>query len=140
MPLTTRAALEGGLEKVNCAAYASLTSKNHMNRSGSRRSGSPWMTKVWPPDGDLIVGAWARDLARPQLERGGLSVGAGLAEADDRVRTPCDDAHRDRLTARRRVYSVGPERGERRVHHPGEHRHQVRLPLISTRGRYAAPS
>jgi hypothetical protein len=30
---------------------------------------------------------------------------------------------------------VDPERGERRVHRTPEHRHQVRLPLISTRGR-----
>ena len=60
---------------------------------------------------------------------------AGLAEADDRVGAPGDHPHRDRLAARRRVDRIDPERGERRVHRALEHRHQVRLPLISTRGR-----
>ena len=41
----------------------------------------------------------------------------------------------DRLTARRRIDGLDPERGECRVHRAREHRHQVRLPLISTRGR-----
>jgi hypothetical protein len=43
--------------------------------------------------------------------------------------------HRDRVTSSRRVRGVDPEGGERRVHRALEHRHQVRLPLISTRGR-----
>ena len=34
-----------------------------------------------------------------------------------------------------RVDGVDRERGERRVHRALKHRHQVRLPLISTRGR-----
>jgi hypothetical protein len=38
-------------------------------------------------DGELIVRARACDLARLQLEGRGLGVDAGLAEADDRVRT-----------------------------------------------------
>jgi hypothetical protein len=39
------------------------------------------------------------------------------------------------LAAGRRVHGVDRECDERRVHRPLEHRHQVRLPLISTRGR-----
>jgi hypothetical protein len=42
---------------------------------------------------------------------------------------------RHRLAACRRVDSIDPERGKRPVHRTLEHRHQVRLPLISTRGR-----
>ena len=60
---------------------------------------------------------------------------AGLTEADDGVRTTGDDPHGDRIPARRRVDRIDPERGERRVHHTLEYRHQMRLPLISTRGR-----
>ena len=60
---------------------------------------------------------------------------AGLAEANDRVGAPGDHPHRDRLTARRRVEGIDPERGERRVHRALERRYQVRLPLIRTRGR-----
>ena len=41
----------------------------------------------------------------------------------------------DRLSAGRRVASIDPEHGERCVHRALEHGHQVRLPLISTRGR-----
>jgi hypothetical protein len=55
-------------------------------------------------------------------------VAARLVEAEDRVRAPGDDPYRHRLaTTRRRVDGVDPERGERRVHRSGEHRHQVRL-------------
>jgi hypothetical protein len=50
-------------------------------------------------------------------------------------RTTGDHPHLNRLAARRRVDGVGPERGERRVHRVLEDCHQVRLPLISTRGR-----
>jgi hypothetical protein len=56
-------------------------------------------------------------------------------EADDRVLAPGDHPHRDRLATRPRVEGIDPERGERRVHRALEHRHQVRLALISTRGR-----
>ena len=86
-------------------------------------------------DDQLIVGARVGDLARPQLEGRGLGVDAGLAEADDRVGTTGDHPDRHRLAAGLRVEGIDPERGERRVHRALEHRHQVRLPLISTRGR-----
>jgi hypothetical protein len=48
-------------------------------------------------DRELIVVARARDLARPQLERRSLSMNTGVAESDDRVRTPGDELHRHRL-------------------------------------------
>jgi hypothetical protein len=51
------------------------------------------------------------------------------------LRAPGDDAHADGIATRRRVHGIDPERGERRVHRALEHGHQVRLPLISTRGR-----
>ena len=86
-------------------------------------------------DGELIVGrglatslarsskvavsAWMRVSPKPTIVSGRLAI----------TRTD------DRLAARRRVDSIDPERGERRVHRALEHRHQVRLPLISTRGR-----
>ena len=35
--------------KVDQRAHAGRTSRLHTSRSGSRRSGSPWMTKVSPP-------------------------------------------------------------------------------------------
>ena len=85
--------------------------------------------------GKVIVWARIADLACPDIEGRGLGVDAGLAEADDRVGTTGDHPRRDRSTARRRVDSIDPERGERRVDRALEHRHQVRLPLISTRGR-----
>jgi hypothetical protein len=110
-----------------------VISSVHTSRSGSRRSGSPWTTKVSLPT--VIPKTWAGDLARPQLEHRGLGMDAGLAEANDRVRPPGDDAHRDRPAARRRVDCVHPEGGKCCVHRVLEHRHQVRLPLISTRGR-----
>jgi hypothetical protein len=62
-------------------------------------------------------------------------VDAGLAEADDGVGTSRDHPHRDRLAVGGRVDRIDPERGERRVDRALERRHQVRLPLISTRGR-----
>jgi hypothetical protein len=68
------------------------------------------------------------------LEGRGLGVHAGLAKADDCVGTTGDDPHRDRLAAGRRVHGIDPERGECRVHRVLERCHQVRLPLISTRG------
>jgi hypothetical protein len=86
-------------------------------------------------DLELIVRARIGDLARPHLEGRGLGMNAGLAEADDRIWSPGDDPHRHRLAAGGRVDRIDPERGERRVHRVPEHRHQVRLPLISTRGR-----
>jgi hypothetical protein len=61
-------------------------------------------------------------------------VNASFAGADGRVETSGYDPHRDRL-AGQRVGGIDPKRGERRVHRALEHRHQVRLPLISTRGR-----
>ena len=45
-------------------------------------------------DGELIAGARVGDLARPHLEGRGLGMDAGLAEADDRVRTPARSAPR----------------------------------------------
>ncbi len=86
-------------------------------------------------DGELIVRAWIADLARPHLEGRSLGMDARLAKADDRVGPPGDDPHRNRLATGRRVDGIDPERGERRIHRAREHRHQVRLPLISTRGR-----
>jgi hypothetical protein len=50
-------------------------------------------------------------------------------------RAPGDHPHRNRLATRRREDGVEADRGERRVHCAREHRHQVRLLLISTRGR-----
>jgi hypothetical protein len=50
-------------------------------------------------------------------------------------RSPCDHTHGDRLTTGRRVDGVDRERREGGVHRPREDRHQVRLPLMSTRGR-----
>ena len=44
-------------------AHVRLTSKDHTRRSGSRRSGSPWMTKAWLIDDELIA---ARD--RTQID------------------------------------------------------------------------
>ena len=86
-------------------------------------------------DGELIVGTRIGDLACPYFEASGLGVNAGIAEVDDRVRAPCDHSHWDRLAVGRRVHCVDAERHERRVHRALEPRHQVRLPLISTRGR-----
>jgi hypothetical protein len=86
-------------------------------------------------DGELIVGARIGDLARLQLEGCRLGMDAGLDEADDSVGAPGDHPHGDRIPARRRVDRIDPERGECRVHRALEHRHQVRLPLIKTRGR-----
>jgi hypothetical protein len=86
-------------------------------------------------DDELIAGPRVCDLAPPKLEDGSLGVDAGLAEADDRVGTTGDDPHRNGVTASRRVHGVDPERGERRVDRALERRHQVRLALISTRGR-----
>jgi hypothetical protein len=80
------------------------------------------------PDAELIVGAWAGDVARPQLEGRGFGMDARVAEADDRVRAARDDPHRHRLTASQRVDGIDPECGERRVH-------RARLLLMSTRGR-----
>jgi hypothetical protein len=44
------ARVAGALSAViwNSLAHAGLTSSVHTSRSGSRRSGSPWTTKVWP--------------------------------------------------------------------------------------------
>jgi Transposase zinc-binding domain len=86
-------------------------------------------------DGELVAGLRACDVARPQLEGRGLGVDAGLPEADDRVGTTGDDPRRHRLAAGGRVEGIDPERGEGGVHRALEHRHQVRLPLMSTRGR-----
>jgi hypothetical protein len=44
-------------------------------------------------DGELIAWVWVRNLARPHLERRGLGVDAGVAEADDRVRASGDHPH-----------------------------------------------
>jgi hypothetical protein len=57
----------------------------------------PWITKVSAADGELIVGARAHDLARPQLKGCGLGVDARIAEADYRIRTTGDHPHGDRL-------------------------------------------
>jgi hypothetical protein len=46
-----------------------------------------------------------------------------------------DHSHGDRAATGRRVEGIDPERGEGRVHRAVERRHQVRLPLINTRGR-----
>jgi hypothetical protein len=86
-------------------------------------------------DGELIALARIDNLARSHLEDSRFGMNAGLTEANDCVGTTGDDAHADRLAARRGVHRVDPEGGEGGVHRPGEHRHQVRLPLISTRGR-----
>ena len=104
------------------ATHAGRTSRDHTSRSGSLRSGSI---------------AWARicDVARSDLERRSLGMELGLAEIDNRIRAPGDDPHRHRLAACRRVEGIDSECGERRVHRARERRHQVRLPLISTRGR-----
>jgi hypothetical protein len=85
--------------------------------------------------GELIAGTRARDLARPYLECRGLGIDARLAEADNGVRAPGDDAHRDRLATGGRVDGIDTKRGEGRVHRALERCHQVRLPLINTRGR-----
>jgi hypothetical protein len=66
-------------------------------------------------DGELITRTRACDRARPYLERCCLGVDAGVAEADDCVRTPRDDPYRDRLTAGRRVEDIDREHSERRV-------------------------
>jgi hypothetical protein len=58
-------------------------------------------------DGELITGAWARDLADAHFEGRRLGVNAGLAEADDGVRPPGDDAHADRLPTRRLLVRMG---------------------------------
>jgi hypothetical protein len=87
------------------------------------------------PDRELIAGPRVCDLAPPKLEGRGLGVDAGLAEATMVSGRPGGDAHRERFAAGRRIDSVDPERAERRVHRALEHRHQVRLPLISIRGR-----
>jgi hypothetical protein len=65
---------------------------------------------------ELIAGAWARHLARPQLEGRGLGMDAGFAEADDRVGTLRDHPHRRRLAAGGRVDGIDAEGGEGRVH------------------------
>jgi hypothetical protein len=52
-----------------------------------------------------------------------------------RVGTTRDHPHRHRLAAGWRVRGIDPERGERRVHRALGRCRQVRLPLISTRGR-----
>jgi hypothetical protein len=57
-------------------------------------------------DDELIVGPRVGDFARPQLEGRGLGMDAGLAEADDGVRTPGDDPNAYRLAARRRVEGI----------------------------------
>ena len=67
----------------------------------------------------VAVSAWMRVSPKPTIVSGRLAI----------TRT------RDRLATGRRVDGIDPERGERRVHRALEHRHQVRLPLISTRGR-----
>ena len=41
--------LDGTPRRRICPAHGSLTSRVHTSRSGSRRSGSPWTTKVSPP-------------------------------------------------------------------------------------------
>ena len=81
------------------------------------------------------LSAWVRvgDFARPQLEGGGLGTDARLAEADDRVGPP--RMTRTVPALRWPAWRDDPERGERQVHRALEHGHQVRLPLISTRGR-----
>jgi hypothetical protein len=95
-------------------------------------SGRPVIDSTAPialaADRELIAGTRAHDLARAQLGGRGLGVDAGVAKADDRVRAPGDDPDRNRLAAGRRVDGVDPEGGERSIHRPGEHRHQVRLP------------
>jgi hypothetical protein len=64
-----------------------------------------------------------------------VSADATLAEAGDLVGTLGDHAHRDRLAAGRGVGGVDSERGERRVDRGLKRHYQVRLPLITTRGR-----
>ena len=59
-------------------------------------------------DRELVAGARVRDVAGPHLEGGRLGMDAGLAEADDRVGSPGDHSHRDRLATRRRRCGVDP--------------------------------
>jgi hypothetical protein len=117
------------------AGYTGRTSSVHTSRSGSRRSRLTLDHEGLAIDNELIVGPRVGDLACPHLESGRLGVDAGFTEADDGVRTAGDHSHRHRLAARRRVDGIDPERLECRADRPGERGHQVRLPLISTRGR-----
>jgi hypothetical protein len=64
-----------------------------------------------------------------------LGTDARIVEADDRIRPLGDHPHRNRLATGRRLDGIDRKRGERCVPRALEHRHQVRLPLISTRGR-----
>jgi hypothetical protein len=93
---------------------------------------SPWTTKARRRR-ELIAGARGWDLARP-LEHRGLGVDARSPKPTI-VSAPGDHPHRDRIAPGGRIDGIDPERCERRVHRALEHRHQVRLPLISTRGR-----
>jgi hypothetical protein len=79
-------------------------------------------------DGELVARTRVGDLARTQLEGCRLGVDAGLAEADDRVWALRNHPNRDRLAASRRVDSIDPERGERRVHRALEHRLRCACP------------
>ena len=47
--LLARFSIYGPLTVRSTSAHARRTSRLHTSRSGSRRSGSPWMTKVSPP-------------------------------------------------------------------------------------------
>ena len=77
-------------------------------------------------DGELIAGTRACDLARPHLKRSRSRHGCGCR----RTRRSCPDArrlpHRHRVAARRGIERVDAEGGERRIHRPQQHCHQVR--------------
>ena len=60
---------------------------------------------------------------------------AGLAEADDRIGTPGDDPHRDRIAPSGRVHGDRPERGEGRVHRAVQPRRVVEPPAEEGRAR-----
>jgi hypothetical protein len=114
-------------------SHVGLASGLHTSRSGSRRSGSPWIMNVSPPtvnrspgrglptslarSSNVAVSAWMRVSPKPTIASGRLAM----------TRTDNGPAGRPR------VDGIDPERGEGGVHRALERRHQVRL--ISTRGR-----
>jgi hypothetical protein len=113
-------------------AHSGLILSVHTSRSGSRRSGSPWMTKIFPRADPRAAGLRSRSRG---LGGRGFGVDARVADADGHVRAPGDHPHGNRPAPRRRVSGVDPEGGERRIQRALEYRHQMHLPLLSTRGR-----
>ena len=83
----------------------------------------------------LIAGTRVCNLTPPNLRGRHLGEMRVSPKVDDRVGSPGDDAHLERIASGRRVGFIDADGGEGCSNRSGERRHQVRLPLISTRGR-----